>query len=127
MGVSTFGNSGTGEFDRFDQAFVTMFQLTTDGGWPEAAPPQSEDGSVNWRGAAFCVSYIIVVNWVVLQVCLPHPRHAVHFTYFAMACLASKASCDPTQPERAFVEYDSKASQIYHLAESRIVDRYFVL
>jgi hypothetical protein len=68
MGVSTFSDSTTGEFDRFENAFVTMFRLTTDGGWPEAAPPLSEDGKVNWKGAAFAMSYIVVVNWVVLQV-----------------------------------------------------------
>jgi hypothetical protein len=68
MGVSTFGDSATGEFDRFDNAFVTMFRLTTDGAWPEAAPPFDEDGTVNWRGAAFSMTYIVVVNWVVLQV-----------------------------------------------------------
>ncbi len=68
MGVSTFSDSTTGEFHRFDNAFVTMFRLTTDGTWPEAAPPFSEDRTVNWRGAAFSMSYIIIVNWVVLQV-----------------------------------------------------------
>ncbi len=69
MGVSIFSDSPTGEFGRFEQAFVTMFRLTTDGGWPEAVPPRYEDGAVNWKGAAFAMSYIIIVNWVVLQVC----------------------------------------------------------
>ncbi len=45
-----------------------MFRLTTDGGWPEATPVNGEDGRVNWTGAAFCMSYIVLVNWVVLQV-----------------------------------------------------------
>ncbi len=58
------------EFGRFDQAFVTMFRLTTDGGWPVSIPQYDEDGRVNWKCAAFMMSYIVVVNWVVLQVTL---------------------------------------------------------
>ncbi len=83
MGVSSFGDSATGEFDRFDNAFVTMFRLTTDGAWPEAAPPFDEDGTVNWRGAAFSMTYIVVVNWVVLQV----RQCAVYWPAFA-TCLS---------------------------------------
>jgi hypothetical protein len=68
MGVSIFGGQSPQEFGQFEQAFVTMFRLTTDGGWPEMIPQYDEDGGVNWKCAAFMMSYIIVVNWVVLQV-----------------------------------------------------------
>jgi hypothetical protein len=70
LGVSIFGMQAQQEFGRFDQAFVTMFRLTTDGGWPVSIPQYDEDGKVNWKCAAFMMSYIVVVNWVVLQVTL---------------------------------------------------------
>jgi hypothetical protein len=68
MGVSVFGVQAPDDFGRFEQAFVTMFRLTTDGQWPLSIPSYEDDGGVNWRCAAFMMSYIVVVNWVVLQV-----------------------------------------------------------
>ena len=68
MGVSIFGADSWASFGRFDLAFVTMFRLTTDGQWPESVQAYTEDGGLNWKCSLFMMSYIVVVNWVVLQV-----------------------------------------------------------
>ena len=80
MGVSAFGLQAPDDFGRFEQAFVTMFRLTTDGQWPVSIPSYDEYGRVNWRCAAFMMSYIVIVNWVVLQArhALPPPGLASH-------------------------------------------------
>jgi hypothetical protein len=67
IGVSIFGHQAPLNFGRFDQAFITMFRLTTDGGWPESISQFNEDGEINVKCALFFMTYIVVVNWVVLQ------------------------------------------------------------
>ncbi len=67
IGVSLFGPDAPLDFGRFEQAFVTMFRLTTDGQWPVAIAQYDEGGRVNWKCAAFMMSYVVCVNWVVLQ------------------------------------------------------------
>ena len=70
MGVSLFADASPLGFGQFEKAFVTMFRLTTDGLWPESVPAYTEEGEVSWKCAAFMMSYVVVVNWVVLQVML---------------------------------------------------------
>jgi hypothetical protein len=67
IGVSIFGLQSHQDFGRFEQAFVAMFRLTTDGNWPDSIQSHDEDGNVNWKCAIFMMSYIVIVNWVVLQ------------------------------------------------------------
>ena len=80
IGVSLFGLQSPLEFGRFEQAFVTMFHLTTDGQWPSSISQYDEDGGINWMCASFMMSYIVIVNWVVLQArhALPPPGLASH-------------------------------------------------
>ena len=73
IGVSIFGGQAQQDFGRFDQAFVAMFRLTTDGNWPESVQSHDDDGNVKWKCALFMMSYIVVVNWVVLQACAGAP------------------------------------------------------
>jgi len=68
MGVSLFSDDSYQDFGRFTNAFVTMFHLTSEGTWPPNVPAYREDGEPNWDVSAFSMSYVLVVNWVILQV-----------------------------------------------------------
>ena len=67
MGVSLYGDLAPESFGEFERGFVTMFRLTTDGLWPDGIPAYDDAGNVSWKCAAFMMSYVVVVNWVVLQ------------------------------------------------------------
>jgi hypothetical protein len=52
---------------------VTLFHITAGDPWPEEPSLYDEDGTVNWKVAAFHMGYEISVDWVILQV-----RHVHH-------------------------------------------------
>ena len=45
-----------------------MFRITAGMGWAETLPAANPDGSLNYGGILFISSYILVVNWILLQV-----------------------------------------------------------
>ncbi len=79
--MSLFGPEAPLEFGRFEQAFVTMFRLTTDGQWPLSIAQYDEEGGVNWKCAAFMMSYIVCINWVVLQARATPPAAATNHAF----------------------------------------------
>ena len=71
LGTTVFGNDAPNDFGRFDQAVVTLFRVTAGLGWiDQVLPIKFGDGYVNWKVAMYVMSYIIVTNWTLLQVCV---------------------------------------------------------
>ena len=69
LGVTFFGGVAPDNFGVFDLAFVTMFRIAGGEPWPwDSLPAQNADGSTNYGVICFFVSYIVLVNWTLLQV-----------------------------------------------------------
>ena len=69
MGVSIFGAEAPEDFGLYDRAFLALFRITAGETWISSLDLLDPDGTVNWDAALFTITYIMVVNWVVLQVC----------------------------------------------------------
>ncbi len=71
LGTTIFGDEAPSDFGRFDQAVLSLFRVTAGMGWlDQDLPMKSSDGNINWTVAVYLVSYIIVANWTLLQVCV---------------------------------------------------------
>ncbi len=60
-------------FGKFSLSMVSMFRVTAGMGWTEGLPAISPDGNINWGAFVFLTSYIVIVNWTLLQVSHPPP------------------------------------------------------
>jgi len=71
LGTTIFGDDAPNDFGRFDQAVLSLFRVTAGMGWADQnLPMKTSDGGINWKVAVYLVSYIIVANWTLLQVCV---------------------------------------------------------
>jgi hypothetical protein len=77
LGVNFFATEIPGEFLKFDRAFVGMFRVAAGETWIDSYPVINEDGSLNTAIAIFLFSFILIVNWTLLQVSWPASVHAV--------------------------------------------------
>jgi hypothetical protein len=68
MGVSIFGDIYVNEFGNFSRAFISIFRITAGDSWVTTLTVLEPDGSVNWKLAMFTTTYIVVVDWLLLQV-----------------------------------------------------------
>jgi hypothetical protein len=68
IGVTYFRDDAPDEFGKFDRAFVSMFRITAGETWVEALPRVLPDGTLNSGPAAFFLTYIALVNWILVQV-----------------------------------------------------------
>ena len=53
---------------RFDTALVTLFWLAAGMGLPASLPAQYADGTPNYGVSLYYVSFVLVLNWTLLQV-----------------------------------------------------------
>jgi hypothetical protein len=58
---------------RFDMALVSMFWLAAGLGLPPSLPARHANGTPNYAVVLFYASYILVLNWTLLQVLLQFP------------------------------------------------------
>ena len=68
MGVIMFGEEDGAEFGVFDRAFVTLFQITCGMTWVQYIPMIQSDGTINGTLTTYIISFVIIINWVILQV-----------------------------------------------------------
>jgi hypothetical protein len=68
MGVIMFGEEDGAEFGVFDRAFVTLFQISCGMTWPQYIPMIEANGTTNGTMAAYIISFVIFINWVILQI-----------------------------------------------------------
>ena len=69
LGVTFFGDASPDSFGAFDLAFITMFRVAGGEPWPwETLPAKESDGTTNFGVIFFFISYVVLVNWTLLQV-----------------------------------------------------------
>ena len=68
IGVNFFGEREPMLFGTFAQAVMVMFQLTAGDAWIGDMPPFDENGQLDGGIIIFTCSYIVIVNWTLLQV-----------------------------------------------------------
>ena len=54
-------------FLKFDRAFVCMFRIAAGETWVDELPVVKEDGELNFAFASFLFSFVLIVNWTLLQ------------------------------------------------------------
>ena len=69
VGVTYFRDESPDDFGKLDLAFVTMFRITAGETWVDGIPRILPDGSLNSIPTLFFLSYIVLVNWILVQVC----------------------------------------------------------
>ena len=68
MAVTVFYESAPLSFGNLSRAIVELFRIAAGETWVEDAPQTFDDGGVNWALGVFIMSFILVFNWVLLQV-----------------------------------------------------------
>jgi hypothetical protein len=71
VGVTYFRDDAPDDFGKLDRAFVAMFRITAGETWVDSIPRVLPDGSLNTEPVAFFLSYIAIVNWILVQVSAP--------------------------------------------------------
>ncbi len=64
----TDADKGLGCACRFDTALVSLFWMAAGAGPPMALPSQHADGTPDYGVLVFFVSFILIMNWTLLQV-----------------------------------------------------------
>ena len=55
-------------FCNLERFIISMFRIAAGETWVDGSPILRDDGTVDWSTAAFVISFVIVVNWTLLQV-----------------------------------------------------------
>ena len=84
-----------------------MFKITAGMGWTDSLPASADDGSLNYGNVLFVASYVVVVNWVLLQVSV-----AVLLDSFITARVESKR-----ERERKIVDAAVEQASIQNAAD----------
>ena len=70
-GVTFFGDQAPDQFGAFTIAFLTLFRIAVGETWfDDSLPATRADGSTNYGAIFFFISYVLVVNWTLLQACV---------------------------------------------------------
>jgi hypothetical protein len=67
LGVNFFSTVAPQSFLKFDRAFVCMFRIAAGETWVDELPVVHEGGDLNFGFALFLFSFVLVVNWTLLQ------------------------------------------------------------
>ena len=67
LGVNFFSSSAPQSFLKFDRAFVCMFRIAAGETWVDELPVVAEGGELNIAFASFLFSFVLIVNWTLLQ------------------------------------------------------------
>jgi hypothetical protein len=65
--VNFYAADAPQSFLRFDRAFVCMFRIAAGETWVDELPVVKEDGDLNIAFASFLFSFVLIVNWTLLQ------------------------------------------------------------
>ena len=68
IGVTFYDKSAPEDFGNLSRALITMFRIAAGETWIEHQPVLRDDGTVDWATAGFIISYVLVINWTLLQV-----------------------------------------------------------
>jgi hypothetical protein len=67
LGVNFFSATAPQSFLKFDRAFVCMFRVAAGETWVDELSIVNEGGDLNLSFAVFLFSFVLVVNWTLLQ------------------------------------------------------------
>jgi hypothetical protein len=67
LGVNFYATDAPQSFLKFDRAFVCMFRIAAGETWVDELPVVNEDGNLNIAFASFLFSFVLIVNWTLLQ------------------------------------------------------------
>ena len=76
IGVDLFGAKDAAYFGTYSASLFTMFQVCTFDDWSDVA--RDESGNVDFQTAAFFISFVVVVGWIILNVVSIH--ECIHTT-----------------------------------------------
>ena len=67
--VSLFGDKSSLEFGELNRAIVTLFRIAAGETWVPDMPVYDEkSGLVDWAVGCYVFSFVILVNWTLIQV-----------------------------------------------------------
>ncbi len=67
LGVNFYAMDAPQSFLKFDRAFVCMFRIAAGETWVDELPVVNENGDLNIAFASFLFSFVLIVNWTLLQ------------------------------------------------------------
>jgi hypothetical protein len=67
VGVTYFRDDAPDDFGRLDRAFLCMFRITAGETWVDSIPRVLPDGTLNSVPVIFFLTYIALVNWILVQ------------------------------------------------------------
>ena len=68
VGVAFFDERSPEDFGNLSRGLVSMFRIAAGETWIEGVPILQDDASVDWATGLFVMSFVITVNWTLLQV-----------------------------------------------------------
>ena len=68
VGVAFFSERSPDDFGNLSRGLVAMFRIAAGETWIEGVPMLRDDDSVDWATGVFVMSFVIIVNWTLLQV-----------------------------------------------------------
>jgi hypothetical protein len=68
LGVNIFAKTAPDTFGKFDRAVSTLFRIAGGDTWVDGMDVLNAEGSVNWAVGGYVFSFILIVNWTLLQV-----------------------------------------------------------
>jgi Ca2+-binding EF-hand superfamily protein len=68
IGVSFFRDTAPDDFISFDRSFLALFRVIAGETWIDSLDRITEDGKLNGPAVVFIFSFIVIVNWTLLQV-----------------------------------------------------------
>jgi voltage-gated sodium channel len=68
IGVTIFGESAPDDFGNLSLGIISLFRIAAGETWIESVDVADEEGNVNWGTGGFVMSYILIINWTLLQV-----------------------------------------------------------
>ncbi len=78
-------------FLKFDRAFVCMFRIAAGETWVDELPVVKEDGELNIAFASFLFSFVLIVNWTLLQASLLAVLESVYLGFVTYDTVLSEA------------------------------------
>ena len=74
MAVSIFADAAPHAFGNLSRAVISLFRIAAGETWVEDVPVLGRSGHVDWALGSFLMSFIVINNWILLQVRKRHGR-----------------------------------------------------
>ena len=68
IGVTFFSETAPADFGNLSLGIIALFRIAAGETWVESQDVSDGEGNVNWGTGAFVMSFILIINWTLLQV-----------------------------------------------------------